>query len=281
MLLLLYLVQCFFILLISVAADTVTPRKAIDTETLESYSFSPSIVLEQSSLLSSIVTSSSPSSISPFTPSGSVRPSTESTTTNHPSAKTSQVPSIEPTVDPTNEPTEEPTMDPTSSSPTFPVTNVPSSKLPTKAPSRSPTKTPSKVPTAEPTVEPSEIPTLEPSNSCICRYNKCDPYSSTNQCCPGLTCQSSWSFSSCQEDPRYLTASPTPFKNGYINQCIMTDSGYGCWSNIPCCNPGTVCNMVTRTCNFYCPTAPTISPRPSKAPVNNTMTVPYTLIAKL
>lgn len=269
------LVHCFCIILISynrnAASHNDASRNAIDTTSLEIYSSSSSsIALDQSSsLISSTAISSSPSSILPVT-----NPS-ESITTN-PIAITSQVPSIEPTVDPTNEPSEEPTVDPTSYSPTFPVTNVPTSKLPTKAPSRSPTKTPSKAPTGEPTVEPSETPTIEPSNSCICRYNKCDPYSSTSQCCPGLTCQTSSSFSSCQEDPRYLTASPTPFKNGYINQCIMTDSGYGCWSNIPCCNPGTVCNMATRTCNFYCPTAPTISPRPSKAPVNKKMTLPYT-----
>ena len=285
------ILQCFCILLsyqknAASVTDTTISKPHMDAESSEGFTtihlskLTSPLELTSNSISPGVTPSVTPS----FIPSSSFVPFSDSTTTQTvgdfvPTMSKLTIPTTEPSVDPTNEPTEEPSIEPTNASPTFPITYVPTSRFPTTFPTRSPTKTLSKVPTAEPTVEPSESPTVEPSNSCICRYSRCDPYLSTNQCCPGLTCQSSGSFSSCREDPRFLTASPTPVKNGYINQCIMTDSGYGCWSNIPCCNPGTVCNMATRTCNFHCPTAPTISPRPSKTPVSITYTTHCAFIA--
>ena len=174
-------------------------------------------------------------------------------------ASNSRKPTAEPTNEPTGEPADEPSFIPSKARPSFPLTSFPTSKIPTKLPSGIPTKT------VQPTTEPIGVPSFEPSNSCTCRYSACDPNSQSNQCCPGMTCQTISGFSMCDENPIFRTASPTPFTGGFVKQCILTGSGYGCEANIHCCNPNAVCIM--ESCTLVCPTAPTISPRPSAAPV--------------
>lgn len=83
--------------------------------------------------------------------------------------------------------------------------------------------------------------------TCVCNYNQC---SATAGCCPGLTCVPS--------NPFYSQCLETANNTKGTQNCIATQSGFGCVTDNDCCNPHAKC--ISSFCNLPCSTTPTIQP---------------------
>ena len=202
---------------------------------------------------------------------------------SRPTKKPTRLPSLNPSLSPSKNPSSIPTLLSTanpSGTPSFtpstkpsrtyrPSTRIPSVRPSTARPTFTVTTTyPSIEPSEEPThtisFDPTDEPTAPPVTPCLCRYQQ--NCFKDSDCCPGLSCTIFNTYSMCQENIIYRKV---------VNNCTVTDQGYGCKRSQECCNPFGICNKVKQSCSLICPTVPTSIP--VARPPTWTPIYPYTL----